>query len=250
MLEGHTSKLGLMNRNGHSNGQPGKLLAYLTGAHSTAMAAGRPLIGVLEGTGIGPHVIGAALQVLAAVEQAMGLGVRCAAWRQDRRRIRGSAEPLAAGRCGGILRGNFSAGRRGAQRIGRRALRVRPAPALRFVLQIRSRPAVAELARAGRIAPQHLQGVDILIVRDNTGGVYQGEWGEHATDQGRVAEHSFRYTEAEIHRLVRSRCARCPWPPRQSARDRQRRWRPHRQRVVARSRRRRRHGNRASKRRS
>jgi 3-isopropylmalate dehydrogenase len=42
----------------------------------------------------------------------------------------------------------------------------------------------------------------MLIVRDNTGGVYQGQWGDRATDKGRVAEHSFNYSEGEVHRLV------------------------------------------------
>ena len=42
----------------------------------------------------------------------------------------------------------------------------------------------------------------MLIVRDNTSGVYQGQWGDRATDQGRVAEHSFHYSEGEVHRLV------------------------------------------------
>ena len=63
------------------------------------------------------------------------------------------------------------------------------------------RPA-PELARAGKMRPQHLRDVDLLIVRDNTGGIYQGEWGDRATDQGRVAEHSFSYSEAEVHRLI------------------------------------------------
>jgi 3-isopropylmalate dehydrogenase len=59
-----------------------------------------------------------------------------------------------------------------------------------------------ELARAGKLLPQHVRNVDMLIVRDNTGGIYQGEWGDRATDKGRVAEHSFSYSEAEVHRLV------------------------------------------------
>lgn len=59
-----------------------------------------------------------------------------------------------------------------------------------------------ELARAGKRLPQHLRGVDMLIVRDNTGGIYQGQWGDRATDKGRVAEHSFSYSEAEVHRLI------------------------------------------------
>jgi 3-isopropylmalate dehydrogenase len=60
-----------------------------------------------------------------------------------------------------------------------------------------------ELARAGKIAPRFLQGVDLLIVRDNISGVYQGCWGERVTDKGRVAEHSFSYSEAEVHRIAR-----------------------------------------------
>jgi hypothetical protein len=53
--------------------------------------------------------------------------------------------------------------------------------------------------------------VDLLIVRDNTGGVYQGQWGDRATDKGRFAEHSFSYSEAEVHRLVEvaARAAAC-----------------------------------------
>ena len=59
-----------------------------------------------------------------------------------------------------------------------------------------------ELAQAGRIVPRFLKNVDLLIVRDNTGGVYQGRWGDRATDRGRFAEHSFSYSTMEVHRLV------------------------------------------------
>ena len=180
-----------------------KLLAYLTGkAVHPPIASGRPLIGVLEGTGIGPHVIGAALQVLAAVERAMNLkfdvqhggkigeesAARMGAWLPD------DVAEFCAGifQKGGVIL-NGSGGGRYVYDLRRR-----------FDLFCKFVPVLPwpELARAGRIARQHLQGVDILIVRDNTGGVYQGEWGERATHEGRVAEHSFTYSEAEVHRLV------------------------------------------------
>src|SRR5258708_39125011 len=52
--------------------KPVKLVGYLgDGAARTAVE--RPLIGVLEGTGIGSQVIGSALQVLASVEQVTGI---------------------------------------------------------------------------------------------------------------------------------------------------------------------------------
>src|SRR5258705_9985156 len=148
-----------------------KLLAYLTGASAVHPPAsgGRPLIGVLEGTGIGPHVIGSALQVLASVERVMDLkfdvqhggkiGEQAAslhgAWLPD------DVAEFCAGifqRGGAVLNG--SGGGRYVYDLRRRFdlfckfVPVQPWP---------------ELARAGRIAPQHLQGVDILIVRDNNG---------------------------------------------------------------------------------
>jgi 3-isopropylmalate dehydrogenase len=160
------------------------------------------MIGVLEGTGIGPHVVRASLQVLQAVEQAMGLkfevrqggligeeaAASCGQWLPDDTAVF-CADVFQAG--GAILSG--PGGGRYVYDLRRRFdlfckfVPVQPAP---------------ELASAGRIAPCFLKDVDLLIVRDNTGGVYQGQWGDRATDHGRVAEHSFRYGEAEVHRLV------------------------------------------------
>lgn len=179
-----------------------KLLAYLTGKATHPKAAGRPLIGVLEGTGIGPHVVGAALQVLASVERVMNLkfDVRHGGkiGEESAAQVGAWLPEDVAEFCAGIFQNggailNGSGGGRYVYDLRRR-----------FDLFCKFVPVhpMPELARAGRLAPQHLQGVDILIVRDNTGGVYQGEWGERATHEGRVAEHSFTYSEAEVHRLV------------------------------------------------
>jgi 3-isopropylmalate dehydrogenase len=70
-----------------------------------------------------------------------------------------------------------------------------------FCKLIPVRPA-DELLCAGKIHPGQLKGLDLLIVRDNTGGVYQGQWGDRATEKGRVAEHSFSYSDTEVHRIV------------------------------------------------
>ena len=160
------------------------------------------LIGVLEGGGIGPQVIGAALHVLKAAGQVLDLKFEI--------RIGGLIGEDAIAeygkwlpedtvdfcadifhRGGAILNG--PAGGRYVYDLRRRFdlfckfVPVQPSP---------------ELARAGKISPQFLKDVDMLIVRDNTGGVYQGQWGDRATDKGRVAEHSFNYSEGEVHRLV------------------------------------------------
>ena len=171
----------------------------------------RLLIGILEGTGIGPQVISATLRVLKSVEQVMNLKFEvrhggligekavasCGKWLPEDT-MEFCADIFQAD--GAILNG--PGGGRYVYDLRRRFdlfckfVPVRPVP---------------ELARAGRIAPQFLKNVDLLIVRDNTGGVYQGQWGDRATDKGRFAEHSFSYSEAEVHRLVEvaARAAAC-----------------------------------------
>ncbi len=176
------------------NGKNGRTPPFCPGA--------KPLIGVLEGTGIGPQVIGATLQVLKAVGQVLNLEFEIrhgGLIGEDAIAEHGQwlpedtadfcADIFARG--GAILNG--PGGGRYVYDLRRRFdlfckfVPVQPSP---------------ELARAGKISPQFLKDVDLLIVRDNTGGVYQGQWGDRATDQGRVAEHSFSYSEGEVHRLV------------------------------------------------
>ncbi len=185
------------------SGSP-RLLSCLTQTKPSAAAcppAFRPLIGVLEGNGIGPEVIGAALRVLAAVEQALAL-------KFDVQRG-GAIVPAAASagntlpeevaafyaevfdRGGAILNGPY--GGRYVYNLRRRFdlfckfVPVQPSPAL---------------ARVGRIIPEFLREVNILIVRENTGGVYQGRWREQDTPEGRRAEHAFAYSEKEVRRIV------------------------------------------------
>jgi 3-isopropylmalate dehydrogenase len=185
--------------------RPTRLASFLSKPKSDSaplLTETRFLIGVLEGTGIGPQVIGAALQVLKAVEQALNLKFEirhggligedaikeCGQWLPEDT-MEFCADVFKLG--GAILNG--PGGGRYVYDLRRRFdlfckfVPVQPSP---------------ELANAGRISPQFLKDVDLLIIRDNTGGVYQGQWGDRATDHGRVAEHSFRYSEGEVHRLI------------------------------------------------
>ena len=184
----------------------GRLVEYLKDDHSGSPAGGdsvpRRLIGVLEGTGIGPEVISAALQVLAAIEQVLDLKFEvqhgriiseqavspCGKWLSEEVTAfcadifnRGGA--ILNGPCGGRyvydLRRRFD--------LFCKFVPTRPSP---------------ELLCASRIRSEFLLGVDILIVRDNTGGVYQGQWGDRAANKGRLAEHSFSYSEPEVRRIV------------------------------------------------
>jgi 3-isopropylmalate dehydrogenase len=185
--------------------RPTRLASFLSKPKSDSaplLTETRFLIGVLEGTGIGPQVIGAALQVLQATEQALNLKFEirhggligedaikeCGQWLPEDT-MEFCADVFKLG--GAILNGPGG---------GRYVYDLRR----RFDLFCKFVPVQPwpELAQAGRISPQFLKGVDLLIIRDNTGGVYQGQWGDRATDHGRVAEHSFRYSEGEVHRLI------------------------------------------------
>jgi 3-isopropylmalate dehydrogenase len=165
-------------------------------------SSARPLIGILEGTGIGPQVIHATLRVLKAVEQAMELRLEV-----RNGGLIGEKAVATSGKwlpedteafCADI----FQAG--GAILSGPGGGRYVYDLRRRFDLFCKFVPVqpIPELARAGRLAPQFLRNVDLLIVRDNTGGVYQGQWGDRATQQGRLAEHAFSYSEAEVRRLI------------------------------------------------
>ena len=183
----------------------GGLASYLPGNNlglPPISVPARRLIGVLEGAGIGPQVMKAASQVLKSVEQVLELGFEV--------RQGGLIGEKAVASCGKWLPEDtmefcadiFQVG--GAILSGPGGGRYVYDLRRRFDLFCKFVPVrpVPELARAGRLGPQFLKNVDLLIVRDNTGGVYQGRWSDRPTDQGRFAEHSFGYSEAEVHRLV------------------------------------------------
>jgi len=184
---------------------PARLTSYLPGNNPglpTVNFRARPLIGILEGTGIGPQVINATLEVLKSVEQAMNLKFEV--------RHGGLIGEKAVAFCGkwlpedtmGLCADIFQVG--GAILSGPGGGRYVYDLRRRFDLFCKFVPVqpAPELARASRIAPRFLRNVDMLIVRDNTGGVYQGRWGDRPTDKGRLAEHSFSYNETEVHRLI------------------------------------------------
>jgi 3-isopropylmalate dehydrogenase len=182
-----------------------RLLTYLAlngPSHRLLSTDPRPIIGVLNGTGIGPQVVDCSLQLLAALQEAMG--TKFDVWRggpigeeaktQFGRWLPNTVVQFCAdvfGRGGAILSGPGG---------GRYVYDLRKHFDL-FCKFVPVRP-WPELARAGKISPQHLRDVDLLILRDNTGGVYQGAWQTHSTDEGQIAEHHFSYSELEVRRLV------------------------------------------------
>lgn len=164
---------------------------------------GRLTVGVLPGEGIGPEVIAAALSVLAAVESREGACFEVCTGGpigRDAELLSGRAltEDVAAfcdhvfARGGAVLAG--PGGGRFVYDLRRR-----------FDLFCKLSPVrpIEPLLETGRLKACIVAGADILLVRENVGGVYLGEWRETADErEGRVCEHSFRYSERQVRRLL------------------------------------------------
>jgi len=60
-----------------------------------------------------------------------------------------------------------------------------------------------EVRAAGSVRPEVAAATDIVAVRENMGGIYQGEWSEERDSSGeRLAAHRFEYREADVRRIV------------------------------------------------
>ena len=160
------------------------------------------VIGVLEGEGIGPEVIGASLQVLRAVEAASS--------ERFELRYGGSIGTVAERESGCVLSpdvANFCAGIFAVQG----ALLCGPGGG-RFVYTLRTRfdlfcklvplqPVIA-LRHAGVLRNSATSGADILVVRENLGGLYQGDYGFSGDEGARRAYHRFHYDQAQVERIL------------------------------------------------
>ena len=166
----------------------------------------------ITGDGVGPEVVGHARAVLEAAATAFGFGLE---WSDV---LAGGAAIDAQGvailpadveRCGAadaVLLGAV-----GGPRWDDPNAKVRPEQAL-FALRgglglyANLRPVTVHpaLVPSSPLRPELLAGVDMLMVRELTGGIYFGRPSEErATPEGRVAVDTLWYTDAEIERIVR-----------------------------------------------
>lgn len=166
---------------------------------------------VLPGDGIGPEVTAAAVQVLAAVGQRYGH-----AFHFEEKLIGGAAidatgEPLpmdtltAAQRADAVLLGAV-----GGPKWSDPKAKVRPEQGLLAIrkalgLYANLRPVKPHPAALGAspIKPHLLTGVDLLVVRELTGGIYFGQKQRRSDAASDLCE----YTVDEIERVIRRACA-------------------------------------------
>jgi 3-isopropylmalate dehydrogenase len=169
-------------------------------------------IATIPGDGVGPDVVGAARRVLEATAAAFGFGfdwfeITAGGIGIDTYGVAIRAEDVtAAGAADAILLGAV-----GGPRWDDPNATVRPEQAL-FALRgglelfANLRPVTVHpaLVPSSPLRPELLDGVDLLIVRELTSGLYFGRPSEErATADGRVAIDTLWYTEAEIRRVVR-----------------------------------------------
>jgi len=174
---------------------------------SSVFSEARPgeqrVMGVLEGEGVGREVVSASLEVLAAVASVRACPVsieRGAVIGLEAERIHGRAlSDEVVGFCETV----FSRG--GAILAGPGGGRFVYEMRMRFDLFCKLSPLIVheELLEVARMRPEHCRGVDILVVRENCSGIYQGDWSEETTPAGsRRAAHEFSYEEGEVLRIM------------------------------------------------
>lgn len=162
----------------------------------------RSVIGVVHGEGVGSEVMEAALDGLDAIMHLENLTID----------LRFGPElgprPAFSSELAGFFESVFAAG--GPVLCG-------PAGG-RFVYDLRQHfdlnyklVPLRPFIRCGDIGPlraERTAGVDVLIVRENVGGLYFGEWGRASVRGMDHAYQTFGYTRAQIERVVREAAAR------------------------------------------
>ena len=167
-------------------------------------------IAVLPGDGIGPEVIAEAERVLDAVSERFGVQIARSRFPIGATAVATAGDPLPAETRAAVL--GADAVLLGA--VGDPSLDQAPPPrhlrpeagllALRALLGVYAnlRPVTVHAVLADRspLKPDHLRGVDLLIVRELTGGLYYGEpRGRDETS----AVNTLAYSAAEIERVAR-----------------------------------------------
>jgi 3-isopropylmalate dehydrogenase len=167
---------------------------------------------VLKGDGIGPEVVGEALQILKIIARLSAVDLEFKEGMIGGHALDTSGTPLPddvikhaqdsdailLGAVGGPKWDNPNAEQRPEQALlGLRKL-------LGLFANVRPVKPVKELMSASPLKAEILNGVDVVIIRELTGGIYYGKPSEkRAGKDGREAVDTCSYTEAEITRVLK-----------------------------------------------
>jgi len=165
-------------------------------------------IGVIKGDGIGPEIVDEAIKVLDAVSVAQGFNLKYDEFLLGGAAIDETGVPLpeetvqGVKKCDAVLFGAI-----GGPKWDNLERHLRPETGL---LGLRKemgtfanlRPATVydELVNASSLKPEVVKGVDIMVVRELTGGIYFGQPRELHEDK---AFNTMVYTKEEVERIAR-----------------------------------------------
>src|SRR2546425_2752381 len=165
-------------------------------------------IAVLPGDGIGPEVIAQAVRVLEAVGERFDVRFTLETLPVGAAGVAAANDPLPSGTRAAVLRSDaVLLGAVGDPALDGAPRALRPETgllALRKPLNVYAnlRPVAVHPALVGcsPLKPERLRGVDLLVVRELTGGLY---YGEPRGRNGNSAVNTLAYTAAEIERVAR-----------------------------------------------
>ena len=167
---------------------------------------------LLPGDGIGPEVVAEARRVLAAVSERFDLKLAFEEARIGGAAIDAEGTPLSdetltrARECQAVLLGAVGGPRWDAMPVDQRPekglLRIRKE--LGLFANLRPASVFPALAGASSLRPEVVAGIDLLVVRELTGGLYFGEPRGRALVSGvRQARNTMVYDEIEVKRIAR-----------------------------------------------
>jgi 3-isopropylmalate dehydrogenase len=167
---------------------------------------------ILPGDGIGPEVTGQAVRVLEAAAKRFGLALAFESGLIGGAAIDAQGTPLAdttlalAKSCQAVLLGAVGGPKWDAMAVDKRPEKGLLAIRKQLGLFANLRPATVfpALAQASTLRPEVVDGIDLLVVRELTGGLYFGEPRGRALVGGRrEARNTLVYDEVEVERITR-----------------------------------------------
>ncbi|MBW2730949.1 MAG: 3-isopropylmalate dehydrogenase [Deltaproteobacteria bacterium] len=175
------------------------------------MDSSRKHIVLLPGDGIGPEIVQAGWQVLQWLDARFEFGLSSETHAVGGAAIAETGSPLPASTleaCKGATA--VLLGAVGDPRYDNPQAEVRPEQGLLTLRQelqlfanIRPVKTSEGSLRWSPLKPERVEGVDLLIVRELTGGIYFGDRARGSDESGRWAQDTMRYSEGEIQRVAR-----------------------------------------------
>jgi 3-isopropylmalate dehydrogenase len=170
---------------------------------------------LLPGDGVGPEVVAEAQKVLEAIAQRFGHGFSFETHLMGGCAIDATGEPLPASTLAACKQSDaVLLGAVGGPKWDDPKAKTRPEKGLLAIRQglglyanLRPVKSYPELLASSPLKPERAKGVDLLVLRELTGGLYFGKQYREQTDKGQKVVDTLEYHDFEIRRIVKLACS-------------------------------------------